>query len=997
MSITFLHLPDEILHQIFVILAVRDLYAHGRVPSSGNSRPSLCALALVNRRISRIAQGIILKLLDFRPRPVGTHLKRTHWDVMELFNRAWHENIKVLNELDYVEVDCGPGDENSYVLDDLMHGLSKSPMYRFEINFSAASHISDRCAQLIHREPGAFSALKWLRICSQGKVYEPELSANELFAISHLPALRGLSLGISVGPCSQKANQPATFDGSEVQLPTRLSSLNRMDIFSTVGWRFIHEDALRLVLSCSGHLERLTIPLPWSEAELPNAESRFEVWHKIQNATSRLTSLSDILLLVRKSLRDLTLLDWRPLWWTSDIDPHLTNQVVLERPINICQLQQLTHVSVSVNLISGKPVYHLPCNPKSQFLKLLPKSLRFLELKYHSIQGFMYQSSHLEQLGRWFSRDKSQNKRNFEKEAIGFFDNLWLQELNHADAVRTRLGWLLKSIETAQDILPNLRGIALEEDLWEGLKCRRFRPRHYLSKLGKPSHISVDLRYRVPENWGPPDVWLGAASTTTLSNLPGTIMLQIIRLLDQEDVSDCEKGNIKRPSLFALSLTNQRMAKFANLLLYSDIQFRVLDLTSETDLLGIRIVDRFWKSIRMNSSILDRMDKFKVEAPTDILWMIVPDLADSKTLRELTMTVPLYEKFKSFLADLIQNPQGRFTALETLRIYASRCTLPVNQLLQLCRLPSLKLVVTDVTLTSPSEDPTYQMPDFETVDITSLFLLALTLHEDVLQFMLLRTPKLEALSIFFPWSTTTCEGGVPIWENEGKSITMSTSTKLSQLLAPVSQSLTELYIRDWRTEHGFDKRLIPEPHTDSDTGFIDLSGFHKLAVVRMGVHLLSGLSKITSPCNPARGVHRFLPSSLRHISLLYGGFQGIFYEAKHFEQFKQLCLSSDELLEDRAKPLFSEFAGEKTHNLEQVRKSLDWFFDLLAQNEALPQLGSISLVEIFWDRLCFFDHWTTKLFPALFQDLRQEIVIVSRSLVVQPEYRVYPAPFQSIS
>lgn len=978
MAVTFLDLPDEVLHQIFIILVVRDVYGHGRVPSNGNSRPSMCALALVNRRISRVAQGIILRNLDFRPRPAGTHLKRTHWEVMEYFNRAWQENNSVLDQLDFVEIVTGPMGQNEHgKLSTLLNGLAKSQtMYRLGMYFTSLRCFGDVCAPLVRRcEDGyshCFRKLHTLTISDTKNGCESQISTDEVFAISLLPVLTSLSVEIAIGPCLQALEN---FDSIT---PATLANPVSLREFFAFEKGPIHEDFLRLLLPRWHRLERLHIPLTWSTADLPHPDSSYEIWQDVHNLTSRLTRLSDLLVPCANDLTQLGIYDWRSLWWNSNIGNHLINQVLREQPINLYQLHKLEYLFISINLLSGRSVSSLPCNPGHEFVRLLPRSLRGIRLNYRGIQGIMYQSHHVESLSRWLSLDKAYNERNFRGEAHNFFDNLWLKELSQAEVVLTRLDWLVKCTELARELCPNLEYVLLAEELWDGLQCKKFRPRHAIRNINESSAMTVRLEFRVPDNWGPPDIVIGATRKHSLSNLPEAVLQSIFELLDLEDIANCAETNITRPSLFALSLTNQRLAASANFLLYKNIKFRIDDRDAATELSGVRILDRFLKGVRKYPHLLNRLDKFHAEAPGDNLWLFIPELAESKTLRDLTISAPLHEFFADALTEIFHKPRQYFTALESFTIYGHTSVLHAENLLHLCSLPNLKSFVTDMILHEPSKNVSPGISLAETIDIDELYLTGLAIHEGVLRFLLPRTRKLRTLSIHMPFSKTTNTDGTPQWTDDESVTKMSTSAELTQLLAPVSKSLENLFIRDWRTEHGFDKQITSTRLAKQDQEPVDLSTFEKLETVRIVVHLLSGPSRIDSPCNPAVGVHKLLPPSLRHLSVHYGSFQGIFYESQHVERFKELCMLDDDELEINAKIAFAEYANDVPYDRDRVYEKLRWFFDLVSQKEALPNLRSINLVEIFWSRLRMYDVWTTKIFPELFESVQQEVIIVSR-------------------
>ncbi|KAI1380255.1 hypothetical protein F4677DRAFT_406269 [Hypoxylon crocopeplum] len=407
----------------------------------------------------------------------------------------------------------------------------------------------------------------------------------------------------------------------------------------------------------------------------------------------------------------------------------------------------------------------------------------------------------------------------------------------------------------------------------------------------------------------------------SLASLPVEILENIFSHLDS-DKKNLLGTNNARPHLCALARTCHRFSAIAAPFLYGHITLTDHSYRAK----GEEHYKLLNKCCRENPTLVARIRSFflaefssgESEAHNELLG----HLAKSTSLTK--MTWKLARVNSALLPALYDYASGSFPCLKDLTIEARPSekgddSLPAEQLVKLCELPSLENLTIRMRTAgfgTQTMSGTTILSHLRQLHFPSCYPVSIAALESILP----RAPNLTCLLLDTVPGKATARAGTAFRGRLSAIVCYDLDGPFrpsfyGELLAPVATQLKSLRLTARHLEY-----------TNHDESIIDLSGFTNLSCLELGASLLFGSHPSAAACPWAQDIWQCLPPRLDELHFQFDGDQGLFWS-----------------LEDlRGHSRAWSFDGVWVERLEAGR--IDWLLDLL--NMKRVSLASFKTIKI---------------------------------------------------
>lgn len=509
MALRITDLPDELLMNIISLLDLpSDCYDSTHGWSKGDVRPTLCALAVTCRKLSTLAREFMLRDVKLATGWVSSISPLYNADRLRQFARTCHErpdSINYIKTLDMqMDFSAPPG-----------WGLSKDDkapnlVLRTVSHSDSLSHLrlllpgvgSTRLLQSLfpHYHSGTlFAGLHSLYLDCGSQSIPPVL----FLYLCGLPSLKHIETPSPVG------NSPLLkfILSLKEQLPL-FPSLNNLRI-ETINANIMCAD---LEMERMPKLQELHTTVPGPGVVLDDRDgdySKYPADHLLSRFEFSPLQKQRWLSPVASTLRSLSMIDPRAV-----IDAHDGSL------LDLSNFEQLEHLKLSIHFLCQLSLHDasrvpqpdlIPVVPERDFYRLLPPSVRTLEIHYDSYQGIFYDPHHLYTV--YHVENKSEDHlfavRNVPRDQIlrMMYNELWTDRINSMDVdhgVQSRLAWLLELKHAREKGLYKLIAVTVRETyardcLWKDFDLVAYYPGVFYDEV-----LKINVILRVPKKWDPP-------------------------------------------------------------------------------------------------------------------------------------------------------------------------------------------------------------------------------------------------------------------------------------------------------------------------------------------------------------------------------------------------------------------------------------------------------------------------------------------------------------
>ncbi|KAJ9656334.1 hypothetical protein H2198_005017 [Neophaeococcomyces mojaviensis] len=504
MSCTLLDLPDEILLRVLSYVDIFScVQSKSYIGELTNSKPTLCALAVTNRRLSNIATNVLFESVDLdvdTNKPYSAAAKKLYrtyterpdlLDYLRIFGLYWNIVDQEEEAVGLVKSICNAPNLTS---------LTLGQMRNYTPNFE------DRRSEILEVIPQTCYNLEHLVLRFGGM--HLSMSGKQLFNICAMPRLRHFETSLDIcapqiepDMSEQHRNTTELVDASIVNSKTKLKHVACTGTHLSLR-------TLSTLFSKLLKLTDLTLSLPgpgikWHDQHLyywyNEIEARF-----VESSGFSPHAVSQILTPLAATLESLTIMSG-----LVNVTKHDDSS------LNLKQFDKLKYLTLSIRLLCSSTQYNSGLlSPGSTWYECLPSSLQMLEIMYDCSNGLLWRPERIErpELGPFTPRTDAYTE-SFPETHMYFSKHIFEPCMAMVAAYERRLAWINGLLKWRSEQFPQLKKFRVVEVLnigwatsadWDQLNVAQMYP-----ELFKSQGLELDIIVRVPKGYvAPPLAWL---------------------------------------------------------------------------------------------------------------------------------------------------------------------------------------------------------------------------------------------------------------------------------------------------------------------------------------------------------------------------------------------------------------------------------------------------------------------------------------------------------